>query len=75
MAAAQPRAQEQSQRKAEIRQKLAPRCGSATNWTPEQKRAVAGVIEKNATDPGMALLAGEWRRETKAIETCRGGAK
>ena len=75
MAAAQPQAQRQDQRKAEIRAKLSPRCGSATNWTPEQKRAVAGVIEKNAADPGMALLAGEWRRETKAIATCRGEAK
>ncbi len=68
----QPQTQAQSARKAEIRAKLAPRCGTATDWTPDQKRAVAGLIEKNATDPGMALLAGEWRRETKAIETCRG---
>ncbi len=68
----QPQTQTQSARKAEIRAKLAPRCGTATDWTPDQKRAVAGLIEKNATDPGMALLAGEWRRETKAIETCRG---
>lgn len=61
-------------RKAEVRQKLAPRCGTPTDWTPVQKRTVATAIEKNAADPGMALLAGEWRRETKAIQTCRGEA-
>ncbi|MFT4099119.1 MAG: hypothetical protein QM651_18510, partial [Rhodoblastus sp.] len=60
------------QRAADIRAKLAPRCGTPTNWTPAQKRAVADVIEKNATEPGMVLLATEWRRETRATRTCRG---
>ncbi|MDE2577934.1 MAG: hypothetical protein KGL46_03930 [Hyphomicrobiales bacterium] len=52
--------------------KLAPRCGAPTTWTPAQKDAVAAVIERNADDAGMALLAGEWRRETDAIRICRG---
>lgn len=73
--AVRPQAQAQPARKAEIRQTLAPRCGTATDWTPDEKRAVAGTIEKNASDPGMVLLAGEWRRQKRAIDTCRGGAK
>lgn len=75
MAAATSRAQTQPERKADIRAKLAPRCGTATKWSPVQMRTVAATIEKNAADPGMALLAGEWRRETRAILTCRGEAK
>jgi len=73
-AAVQPQADTKTERKAEIRQKLAPRCRTATKWSPVQKRAVATVIERNARDPGMVLLAGEWRRQKRAIETCRGEA-
>ncbi len=75
MAAATSQATAPAQRKADIRQKLAPRCGTATNWTPAQKRAVADVIEKDAAEPGMALLASEWRRQDRAIRTCRGEGK
>ena len=69
-----PQAETQAARKTEIREKLAPRCGTATKWSPVQKRTVASVIEKYATDPGVVLLAGEWRRQKRAIETCRGAA-
>ncbi|MFT4098159.1 MAG: hypothetical protein QM651_13655 [Rhodoblastus sp.] len=72
IAAAPARAAEPAARKAEIRQALAPRCGTPTDWTATQKRAVADFIDAHADEWALELLAGEWRRETNAIRICRG---
>jgi len=64
-----------SERRAAIEKKLAPRCGQPTDWTPDQKRAVAGFLEAHAGEWPLELLAGEWKRETEAIRICRGDAK
>lgn len=61
-------------RRAEIQRQLRPLCGTPTNWTAAQKRAVADFIDKHAAELGLQLLAGEWDRTNQAIRICRGDA-
>jgi len=61
-------------RKTLILKKLAPHCGTPTEWTPEQMIAVADTIEKHADEPGMELLSPEWERLNNAVKICRTGA-
>jgi hypothetical protein len=57
-----------------VRAALRPVCGRRTAWTPPQKRAVADTITAHAAEPGMRLLAPEWRRLDRQVATCRGEA-
>ena len=62
------------QRQASILKKLAPHCGTPTEWTPDQMIAVADTIQKHANEPGMELLSPEWERLNNAVKICRTGA-
>jgi hypothetical protein len=47
-------------------------CGTPTQWTPPQARAVSAVMLANQNDPGMQILAPEWERLDNQVRTCRG---
>lgn len=47
-------------------------CGTPTQWTRDQARAVGETMIANKNDYGMQLLAPEWERLDNQVRTCRG---
>lgn len=66
------RSADSAARKAEIVRQIRAVCPTPTQWTPAQKRAVAGFIEQHAGETGNDLLAREWSRLNAGARLCRG---